>query len=213
MSQRAGGGSPPVAVRLASGGGPGKPKPRFTRPSLKAIHLLALGFYAFLLFGAAVSVGTPWRAKALAWFAILVLVLLGWRTLRLAIMAKPDYLVIRNFRNTHRIPWREVEDIFRPGPLPSAVYLENPLTERKDGLYVRLKDGAVVSCALYSKSLMRRWPSNWALIDVVIANLNELPIAVYGRRACWQRRRRQCPRFAIVRPLGNLPESHVRVAE
>ncbi len=177
MSQQAGGGSPRRAARLASGGGlrgPGKPKARFTRPSLKAIYLLVLGFYAFLLFGAAVSVGIPWWARALACLGILVLVLLGWRALRLAVVATPDCLVIRNFRNTHRIPWREVEEIFRPGPVPSGVYLENPLAERKDGLFVRLKEGAVISCTLYSKSLMRRWPSNWALIDEVIADLNEL---------------------------------------
>ena len=183
MSQQAGGGTSSARARLASGGGlrrPGKPKARFTRPSLKAIYLLVLGFYAFLLFGAAVSVGIPWWARALACLAILVLVLLGWGALRLAVVATPDCLVIRNFRNTHRIPWREVEEIFRPGPVPPGVYLENPLAERKDGLFVRLKEGAVISCTLYSKSLMRRWPSNWALIDEVIADLNELRFRYTG---------------------------------
>ena len=177
MRQRAGGGTPSVPVRLTSGGGPdgpSKPKARFTRPSLKAIYLLVLGFYAFLLFGGAVTVGVPWWARVLACLGILVLVLLGWRAVRLAVVATPRYLVIRNFRNTHRIPWPDVEEIFRPGPVPSAVYLENPLAERKDGLFVRLKEGAVISCTLYSKGLMRRWPSNWALIDEVTADLNEL---------------------------------------
>lgn len=177
MNQQAGGGIPSTPARLASDGGPGEPgepKARFTRPSLKAIYVLVLGFYAFLLFGAAVSVGIPWWARALACLGILVLVLLGWRALRLAVVATPECLVIRNFRNTHRIPWHQVAEIFRPGPVPSAVYLENPLAERKDGLYVRLTEGAIISCTLYSKSLMRRWPSNWPLIDEVIANLNEL---------------------------------------
>ena|ERR1700722_1062503 len=184
MSQQASGSTSSARARLASGGGPrgpDKPKARFTRPSLKAIYLLVLGFYAFLLFGAAVSVGIPSWARALACLGILVLVLLGWRALQLAVVATPDCLVIRNFRNTHRIPWCEVAEIFRPVPVPSAVYLENPLAERKDGLFVRLKEGAVVSCTLYSKSLMRRWPSNWPLIDEVIANLDELRSRYTGR--------------------------------
>jgi hypothetical protein len=177
VSQQAGEGTSRASARLALPcrlGGPGEPKVRFTRPGMRALYLLLLGFYAFLLFGGAVTVGVPWWARVLACLGILVLALLGWRVLRLAVIATPECLVIRNLRNTHCIPWHAVEEIFRPGPVPSAVYPENPLAERKFGLFVRLKEGAVISCTLYGKSLMRRWPSNWPVIDEVIANLDEL---------------------------------------
>jgi hypothetical protein len=92
----------------------------------------------------------------LADVGLVLLVGFDWRFLRIAVLATPECLVIRNFRNTHRIPWDQIEEIFVPGPVPPAVYLENPLARQKYGLFVRLTEGAVISCTLFDPSWFAR---------------------------------------------------------
>jgi Bacterial PH domain len=103
-----------------------------------------------------------------------LLCLLAWRVAQLAVMATPDGLTIRNFRNAHRIPWSAVEEIFEPGPVPLAVYKENPLAERKTGLFVRLREGAVISCTMYRKAFWIYGSDNFQVIRDAVAALNEL---------------------------------------
>jgi hypothetical protein len=126
--------------------------------------------YVLLLFGGAVATGVPWWARALASAGILVLAVVAWRVLRLAVVATPDCLVIRNFRNEHRVPWEEVEEIFGPRRPPGAAYMENPLAAPMVGLFVRLREGAAISCTLYA----RMFRSDWRKINDAAARLGEL---------------------------------------
>ena len=103
------------------------------------------------------------------------LALVAWRVTRLAVIARPDGLIVRNIRNTHRIRWTEVEEIFQPGPVPAEVYLENPLARRKWGLFIRLTEGAVISATLFSDRFIRRqWPGSGRALNEAVRDLNEL---------------------------------------
>jgi hypothetical protein len=91
----------------------------------------------------------------LAGLASVAPVIFVGRVGRLAIYAGPDELVIRNLRNTHRIPWSEVDDIFVTPPIPPAAYRENPLARQDVSLLVRLKEAAVISATLYDSRMFR----------------------------------------------------------
>jgi len=65
--------------------------------------------------------------------------------------------VIRNFRNTHRILWSDIEDICVTPPIPVAVYRENALARQDVSLLVRLKEGAVISATLYDSRMFHRY--------------------------------------------------------
>jgi hypothetical protein len=187
---------------------------RFAPLGPRISNLIASCYFGLLLLAGALVPGVLWWVRVLAWLGLAVLVLLNWRIMRLAVVAAPEGLIIRNFRNTHRIPWRGVEQIYQPGPVPPAMYRETALPKWKQGLFVRLTEGAVISCTIYNESL---YPGGrLRLLREARPGGDRTYRAagpVYRRRGRQQRRRRQCPRFAIVRPLGNMPESHVRVAE
>jgi hypothetical protein len=129
---------------------------------------------SLVLLSAALQPRVPGLGKGLAALGLICLCLLAWRVVRLAAIATPDNLIIRNFRNTHRVPWSAIEEIFEPGPVPVAVYKKNPLAERKVGLFVRLKEGAVISCTIYSKAFWNSSSSNLPAIREAIDGLNEL---------------------------------------
>jgi hypothetical protein len=91
----------------------------------------------------------------LAWLAFLALVGFALRFLSLAIVARPDRLVIRNIRNTHRLSWDQVEEVYETPPPSPAVYLENPLFHQGHQLLVRLAEGSVISGTLYDSRMFR----------------------------------------------------------
>jgi hypothetical protein len=157
--------SPPAAAIAPASGR------TFSRPGVKAWYIFFILFLSVLLLSAGLRSGVPALGKGLACLGVACLCLLAWRVVQLAVIATPDGLTIRNFRNTHRIPWSAVEEIFEPGPVPLAVYKENPLAERKVGLFVRLQEGAVISCTIYSKAF---WHDYVRVIRDAVAALNEL---------------------------------------
>ena len=160
--------SPPAAATAPASGR------TFSRPGVKAWYIFFILFLSVLLLSAGLRSGVPALGKGLACLGVACLCLLAWRVVRLAVIATPDELIIRNFRNTHRIPWSAVEEIFEPGPVPLPVYKENPLAERKVGLFVRLQEGAVISCTIYSKAFWRGWSDNLRVIREAVAELSEL---------------------------------------
>jgi hypothetical protein len=146
----------------------------FSRPARKAIFLIWAGLlWLLLISGAADSAGVGWL-RVLAGLAAAGATLYIWRVLRLAIVAEPQRLTIRNLRNTHRIPWHDVEAIYEPGPVPQAVYLENPLAKRKTGLFVRVADGSVISVSLFAANVVGGRNSYFKDVAGVIAALEEL---------------------------------------
>jgi hypothetical protein len=129
--------------------------------------------WLLLISGAADSAGAVWL-RVLAGLGTAGVTLYIWRVLRLAIVAEPQQLTIRNVRNTHRIPWRDVEEIYEPGPVPEAVYLENPLAMRKTGLFVRIKGGSVISVSMYAANVLGARYNYYRDVAEVIATLEEL---------------------------------------
>jgi hypothetical protein len=146
----------------------------FSRPGIKTLYVFIIFFMSPVLLSAGLLSTVPALGKCLAWLGLTCQCLLAWRVVQLAVIATPDGLTIRNFRNTHRIPWSAIEEIFEPGPVPPAVYMENPLAQRKVGLFVRLDEGAVVSCTMYSRAFWSNWSDNFRAIREAVAGLNEL---------------------------------------
>jgi hypothetical protein len=151
---------------------PRQPLASFTRPLIKLVLGPCFGIAALLLLLVpAVNSGVFWWARILAGLACVVVVGVMARILALAIIAEPGQLVIRNFRNTHRIPWTEIEDIFETPPPPPSVYLENPLYTQKHDVLVRLHDGSMISSTLYGERIFRTYPDDR---KKVVDRLNEL---------------------------------------
>lgn len=98
------------------------------------------------VFGCVLSIGPPsqagdrtaMRVNALVVFAVFVL--LGWRVLRLAIVVRPDHVVIRNLVATRRI---------EPG---SIDHFEPPrLSALRTGVRVVRADGRFISASAFAK--------------------------------------------------------------
>jgi hypothetical protein len=123
----------------------------FARNGIKTELVLFIVFYAPLLLSEALLSGPGW-GQALAWLGRICEGLLIWRIVRLAVVATPASLVIRSIWNTHRVGCNEVEEVFKPGPIPLAVYRETALPKSKAGLFVRLREGGIISCTMYSKA-------------------------------------------------------------
>ena len=155
---------------------PGSPSARTTFAPMgpRVGTLIASCYFGLLLVAGALVSGVLWWAKVLAWLGLVLLVLLNWKIMRLAVVATPQGLIIRNFRNAHRIPWHDVEAIYQPGPVPPAMYLETALPKWKQGLFVRLAEGDVISCTIYNDSLYRGGVSYFDKLDQAVAGLNEL---------------------------------------
>lgn len=125
----------------------------FGRPGIKAGLIVPYGgFGLILLSGILVPSTTLWE-KLLLSLALAALVAAGARIARLAVIAEPAQLVIRNIRNTHRVPWSQIEAISEPGPIPIEVYRENALARRNMTLQVVLREGAVLSATLYDQRM------------------------------------------------------------
>jgi hypothetical protein len=122
------------------------------------------------------SGGVLWWARILAGLAFVALAVVIWRVWALAIYAGPHDLVIRNFRNAHRIPWSDIEDICVTPPIPVAVYRENPLATQDVSLLVRLKEGAIISATLYDDRMFnsRRYRRGAQARKQAVEQLNDL---------------------------------------
>jgi hypothetical protein len=84
--------------------GPQKLPITFSRPGTKMTVLLTVGIVPLLLLVAALNPSGFWWARLIAGAVVLVAGVVMARIVLVAIIAKPDRLVIRNLRNTHRIP-------------------------------------------------------------------------------------------------------------
>jgi hypothetical protein len=163
---------------------------RFTRPLAK-LGFLPVIVVPLLLLAGAMQPGVYWWARILAGLAGAAGIGIIARILAFAVIADPDHLVIRNFRNTHRIPWAEIEEIsLTPAP-SAATYLEQrpPSTAVEPDVYVRrgrgprslthlrldllikLKEGSVIEAALYRRELF--W-DNRGSRKKAVQQLNEL---------------------------------------
>ncbi len=143
----------------------------FSRPGTKATVLLTVGIVPLLLLVAALRPSGFWWTRLIAGLVVLAAGVVIARIVLVAIVAKPDRLVIRNLRNTHRIPWSQVAEIFETPPPPPSVYRDNPLYRREIDLLVGLTDGSVISATLYSHRLFQ---DDHSSRKEVIDRLNEL---------------------------------------
>ncbi len=143
----------------------------FSRPGTKATVLLTVGIVPLLLLVAALNPSGFWWARLIAGVVVLGASVVMARIVLVAIVAKPDRLVIRNLRDTHRIPWSQVAEIFETPPPPPSAYRDNPLYRREIDLLVGLTDGSVLSATLYSHRLFHDDHSGRR---EVIDQLNEL---------------------------------------
>jgi hypothetical protein len=143
----------------------------FSRPGTKLAVLLTVGLVPLLLLVAALRPNGFWWARLIAGVVVLAAGIVIARIALVAIVAKPDRLVIRNMRNTHRIPWSQVGDIFETPPPPPSVYRDNPLYRREIDLLVGLTDGSVISATIYSQRL---FPEDHSGCREAIDRLNEL---------------------------------------
>ena len=125
----------------------------FRRPGPQIANALPAALAGLVCLGATLSPYVLWWGRVLTGLACVAIAILVWRIAGLAIYAGPDDLVIRNLRNTHRIPWSEVEDIFVTPPPSPAIYRETALPKTDVSLLVRLKEGAVISATLYDSRM------------------------------------------------------------
>lgn len=147
----------------------------FRRPGPQVANALPAALAGLVGLGATLSPYVLWWGRVLTGVACVAIAILVWRIAGLAIYAGPDDLVIRNVRNTHRIPWSEVEDIFLPLPPSPAVYLETALPKIDRRLLVRLKESAVISVTLYDPRFDGRgWSDDTSRRTRVVEQLNKL---------------------------------------
>jgi hypothetical protein len=141
----------------------------------KVVNLLGGSIVPLVLLAGALNPGLFWWARVLAGLAFAVLAALLARITAMAVIAWPDRLVIRNLRNTHVIPWAEIDAIFQtPRPSPK-VYLDNPLYTQATELLVRLRDGSIISATVYSSRFAGNYVgSRHDPRRDAIARLNEL---------------------------------------
>lgn len=148
------------------------PSAATTRTAAKASFVLLFSAFALIFLSGVVVRSTTWWEKLLLGLVFAAIVLVIVRVARLAVVPEPDQLEIRNLRNTHRIPWPQIEKITEPGPVPASVYLDNPLARRDRRLLVVLREGAVISATLFDQRLFSyRYTGNAPLIAAV-AELN-----------------------------------------
>jgi len=151
--------------------GPQRLPVTFSRPRTKATALLTVGLVPLLLLVAALRPDGYWWTRLIAGVVAAAAGMVMARIVLVAIVAKPDRLVIRNMRNTHRIPWSQIADIFETPPPPPSVYRDNPLHRREIELLIGLADRSVISATLYSQQL---FPEDHSGRREVIDWLNEL---------------------------------------
>ncbi len=147
----------------------------FSRPVVKLFLALPAAIYGLILLSGIMVPSTTWWEKLLLGLALAALILVMARVARLAVVAEPAGLVIKNLRNTHRIPWSDIETITEPGPIPVAVYRENALARRDMKLQVVLHDGTVIAATIYDQRMVREGygqAGKWR--RAAIARLNQL---------------------------------------
>jgi len=93
---------------------------------------------------------------------VLAFAIFGVRTARLAIVARPDQLVVRDFFRTYRARWSEIASFELPPPYG---------TWRKAGLRIRLVDGRLISATLYAQN---RFNTGRRSTRAVVQELNRL---------------------------------------
>jgi hypothetical protein len=125
----------------------------FSRPGTKVAVLMAPLIVLALLLVAALNPAVYWWARILFGLLVAAVAAVLGRIMIIAISARPDRLVIRNLRNTHRIPWAAISGIYETPPPPPEVYRANPLYRRQIDLFVGLTDGSVISATLYDHQL------------------------------------------------------------
>jgi hypothetical protein len=145
----------------------------FSRPVAKTFFVVLFSGFGLIFFSGIVVPSTNWWEKLLLGLPLAGLVLVVARVARLAIVAEPGRLVIKNLRNTQRIPWSQIENITEPGPVPVAVYRENALAHQDMKLQVVLRDGAVISATLYDERMFGYRYGDAARRQDVIAQLNQ----------------------------------------
>jgi hypothetical protein len=150
------------------------PSAALTRTGAKVSFVIPFSAFALIFFAGVVAPSTTWWEKLLLGLVFAAIVLVIVRVAHLAVVPKPDQLVIRNLRNTHRIPWSQIEKITEPGPVPASVYLDNALALRDRRLLVVLRDGAVISATLFDQRLFSYRYSGNAPLLAAVAELNRL---------------------------------------
>ena len=125
----------------------------FGRPVVKAFFIVPCAVFGVVPLSGILVPSTTWWEKLLLLLPLAALVVVVARVGRLALVAEPGHLVIRNIRNTHRLPWSEIEKITEPGPIPVEVYRENALAHQNTTLQVVLRSGAVLSATLYDERM------------------------------------------------------------
>lgn len=116
---------------------------------------LALCWIAVALIGIGVAASGSTGNGA---FGVILAATSAWlvvRTLRQAVVVKPDELVIRNLTRTVRVPWDQIRSVEQPPPFP---------TYWRGGLQVHLQTGRTVSASAYSRS---GWSRDDLAADVI----------------------------------------------
>jgi hypothetical protein len=149
------------------------PSAALTRTAAKASIGIPFSAFGLIFLAGVVVPSTTWWEKLLLGLVFAAIVLVIVWVARLAVVPEPDQLVIRNLRNTHRIPWSQIEKITEPGPVPASVYLDNPLADRDRRLLVVLREGAVISATLFDQKLFG-YRSGIAPLIAAVAELNRL---------------------------------------
>jgi hypothetical protein len=106
------------------------------------VLLTSVGPGLIFLSGVLVSSTHGWE-KIANGAAVVAFALLGVRTARLGIFAKPDQLMVRDYFRSYHVLWSEIASFEMPPPYG---------TWRKVGLKIHLTDGRPISATLYGRT-------------------------------------------------------------
>ena len=140
----------------------------FRRPGAQVLRALGPGVVALVGLIGVVSPDANWWGRIIFGFLAACAAPVTVRIGQLGLIAEPRQLVIRNFRNTHRVSWSQIVDISQP-----------PLGVNSKDLLISLAEGAVISVTLYSGYFTKPGSRNHVIRTGVITSLKELQ----GQRA------------------------------
>jgi hypothetical protein len=115
----------------------------FERGFQNFLMALLVGVGSLLPLSALAVDSTHGWEKVAAGAAFLACVTLAVRSWRLAIIARPDQLVVRNFFRTVRISWQDIAAFETPPPY-GALW--------KAGLGIRMKDGRLIAATAFGRN-------------------------------------------------------------
>ena len=118
------------------------------------------------LSGVLVSSTHGWE-KIASGAAVAAFALLGIRTARLGIFAKPEQLVVRDYFRSYHVLWSAIATFEMPPPYGAS---------RKVGLKIHLTDGRLISATLYG----RTWLDSGRGQRTVIQELDRLRLQRIG---------------------------------